>query len=124
MKIVICGDTHIGAVFGLGMPTITGGNTRIDDYEFTLNYIVDYCIDNSIDVFVQTGDLFDSRNPSPEHMSIVNNALRRLSSAGIVSAVIMGNHDYRRSESVYKRNIIIGSKILFKCIYIIVTRSN
>lgn len=101
MKLVICGDTHIGAVYGLGQTKPDGGNTRIDDYEKTLNNIVDYCIDNSVDLFVQTGDAFDSRNPSPEHMSVFNSALRRLSKAGIASAVIMGNHDYRRSGNTF-----------------------
>lgn len=101
MKVVICGDTHIGAIFGLGRAKPEGGNTRVDDYERTLNYIVDYCIENNVDFFAQTGDAFDSRNPSPEHLAILNNALRRLSAAGILSAVIMGNHDYRRSGNAF-----------------------
>lgn len=101
MKVVICGDTHIGAVFGLGRQKAGGGNSRIDDYENTLNYIVDHCINNHVDLFIQTGDAFELRDPSPEHMSIFNNALRRLSGAGITSCVIMGNHDYRRSGNTF-----------------------
>lgn len=105
MKVVICGDTHIGAIFGLGRSKPEGGNTRVDDYEATLNHIVDYCIDNKVDLFIQTGDAFESRNPSPEHMSIFNNALRRLSLAGVASAVLMGNHDYRRSGNTFTSSI-------------------
>ena len=97
MRIVICGDTHIGAVFGLGGPNGLGGNTRVDDYERTLNHIVDYTISTKADVFVQTGDAFDIRTPTPEHLEIFNKVLKKLSSAGILSCVIMGNHDYRRS---------------------------
>ena len=44
MRIVVCGDTHIGAVFGLGRPNGKGGNTRVDDYKKTLNHIIDYTI--------------------------------------------------------------------------------
>lgn len=98
MRVVICGDTHIGAVFGLGRPNKRGGNTRVDDYEKTLNHIVDYAIKSGVDAFIQTGDAFETRNPDPEHMEIFSKALRRLSSANITSIVIMGNHDYRRSS--------------------------
>lgn len=105
MKVVICGDTHIGAVFGLGSSKVEGGNTRVDDYSRTLNYIADYCIKNNVDVFIQTGDVFDSRNPSPEHMDIFNNVLRKLSMAGVSSGIIMGNHDYRRSGNTFSSAI-------------------
>lgn len=97
MRLVICGDTHIGAVLGLGGPNGSGGNTRVDDYEKTLNDIVDYAISTKADVFVQTGDVFDVRNPEPEHIAVVNRCIRKLSNAGITSIWIMGNHDYKRS---------------------------
>ena len=101
MRIVICGDTHIGAVFGLGKQTKAGGNTRVDDYERTLNHIVDYAIKNKVDAFVQTGDAFDSRTPAPEHMAVFNKAIKKLSLANITSVIIMGNHDYRRSGETF-----------------------
>lgn len=105
MKVVICGDTHIGAVFGLGGPNGKGGNTRVDDYEKTLNYIVDYCINNKIEVFIQTGDAFDKRHPTSEHIEVFNNVLRRLSLNGIFSIVIMGNHDYKRAGTHFTSSI-------------------
>jgi exonuclease SbcD len=105
MKIVICGDSHIGAVFGLGGPNGKGGNSRIDDYEKTLNFIIDYCIENSVDVFVQTGDAFDKRNPTAEQMEIMNKALKRLSFHNIFSVVIMGNHDYKKTGPTFASSI-------------------
>ena len=97
MRVIICGDTHIGAVLGLGQKNGKGGNTRVDDYEKSLNYIVGYAIDTSADVFVQTGDVFEFRNPEPEHIVVVNKCIRKLSNAGITSIWLMGNHDYKRS---------------------------
>jgi exonuclease SbcD len=94
MKIVVCGDTHIGADYRLGGANGQGGNTRFDDYEKTLNHIVDHCIENEVDVFVQTGDVFDKRQPTAEQMEIVNRALERLSLNNIFSVILMGNHDY------------------------------
>lgn len=105
MRIVVCGDTHIGAVFGLGRPNGSGGNTRVDDYEKTLNYIIDHCIDTKVDIFVQTGDMFEHRDPSIEHMDIVDKALKRLSNANIATFVIMGNHDYKKSGASFTSSI-------------------
>ncbi len=105
MRLVICGDTHIGAVFGLGGSNGKGGNTRVDDYEKTLNHIVDYAIKTEADAFIQTGDAFDSRTPSPEHMAVFNRALKKLSMANIAAIVLMGNHDYIRSGDTFKSSI-------------------
>ena len=107
MNIVVLGDTHIGAIFGLGKPNGMGSNTRVDDYQATLNYVVDYCIENKIDVFVQTGDVFEVRNPSPEHLSLFDSAIKRLSNAGITTVVLMGNHDYKRiSDDNFTSSIV------------------
>lgn len=96
MKLIICGDSHIGAVYSLGGPNESGGNTRVDDYEKSLNHIVDYAIANNADAFIQTGDVFDSRTPTPEHLDVFNRAIKKLSNSNIISLIIMGNHDYRR----------------------------
>ena len=106
MRAVICGDVHIGAVFGLGGPNKAGGNTRVDDYATTLNWIVDHTIDSSAEIFIQTGDLFEVRNPTLKHMAIADAALKRLSKANIATFVIMGNHDYRRVGSSYTSSIL------------------
>lgn len=105
MRAIICGDTHIGAVFGLGRPNGSGGNTRVDDYEKTLNQIIDHTINTKADIFIQTGDLFEHRDPTPQHMKIVDKALKRLSNANIATFVIMGNHDYKKSGTEFTSSI-------------------
>lgn len=113
MRVIICGDTHIGAIFGLGGSNGRGGNTRVDDYEKTLNHIVEHAIDTGADAFIQTGDAFESRTPSPEYMGVMDRALKRLSMANITSVVIMGNHDYRSSGVMFSSAISsLGSKDL------------
>ncbi len=106
MRAVICGDVHIGAVFGLGGPNKNGGNTRVDDYAKTLNWIVDYAIDTRADLFIQTGDLFEVRNPTLEHMAIADAAFKRLSNANVASFIIMGNHDYKKTSNGYTSSIL------------------
>ena len=106
MRAIVCGDVHIGAVFGLGGPAKNGGNTRVDDYAETLNWIVDYTINSNAEVFIQTGDLFEVRNPTLEHMAIADAALKRLSRANIATFIIMGNHDYKRVGTSYTSSIL------------------
>ncbi len=103
----------MGAVFGLGRPNGTGGNTRVDDYEASLNYVIDYVIDTKADIFIQTGDVFEFRDPEPEHMGIIDRALKRLSNANIASFILMGNHDYKRSGE----NFISSISSLGACEY-------
>lgn len=105
MRAVICGDAHIGAIFGLGRPDGNGGNTRINDYVKSLNHIVDYTISSKADIFIQTGDIFEHRDPDVRHMAIVDAALKKLSNAGVSTFVIMGNHDYRRNGSSFTSSI-------------------
>lgn len=106
MKTLICGDTHIGAVFGLGKGNGSGGNTRVDDYEKSLSYVVDFAIDNNVDVFVQTGDLFEVRNPTPEHINIADRLIKKLSDHNILTIIIMGNHDYKKMGDSFTSSIL------------------
>ena len=105
MRAIICGDTHIGAVFGLGKNNGRGGNTRIDDYEKSLNYIIDYAIESEADIFIQTGDLFEVRNPTPEHIEIADRAIKKLSDHHIFTIIIMGNHDYKKMGEGFTSSI-------------------
>jgi exonuclease SbcD len=105
MRAVICGDAHIGAIFGLGRPDGNGGNTRINDYVKSLNHIVDYTIESKADIFIQTGDIFEHRDPDVRHMAIVDSALKKLSNAGVSTFIIMGNHDYSRNGSSFTSSI-------------------
>jgi len=106
MRAIVCGDVHIGAVFGLGGPNKLGGNTRVDDYASTLNWIVDHAINSEAEIFIQTGDLFEIRNPTLEHMAIADAAIKRLSRANIATFIIMGNHDYKRAGTGYTSSIL------------------
>lgn len=101
MKSLILGDSHIGNIQSCGKPNGTGGNTRVDDYEKSFNFVVDYAIRTKVDIFISTGDLFEVRNPTTEHIQIADRAIKRLSDAGIFTIVIMGNHDYRKTGETF-----------------------
>jgi exonuclease SbcD len=105
MKIAILGDVHIGASHGLGEKEKDGTNSRQRDYEATLDWVAEYCFDNDIEVIVQTGDLFEHRNPSRHDMDVAENFLKKVSAYGITTQVIMGNHDYKKSGTTYTSSL-------------------
>lgn len=101
MKVVVLGDTHIGAIFGLGEPRQEISNTRIEDYKKSWEQVATYCIENKVDAFIQTGDVFETRNPSQEQIDIVDEIIRSLASHHISVFILMGNHDYRRIGTTF-----------------------
>ncbi len=101
MKIVIIGDIHLGASFAYGRPDIeTGVSSRLLDYEKTLSYIISYIIANKIELCIMLGDIFETRNPSPQQVVIFYRQLKRLSDSGVTSYVLMGNHDYVKTRKI------------------------
>lgn len=111
MKIAVLGDVHLGSSHGLGKKTNKGTNTRAEDYKNTLDWVADYCFDNSVDVLIQTGDLFEHRNPSRHDFDTAESFLKKMSAYGITTMVIMGNHDYVKSGLSYTsalQNLSIG----------------
>lgn len=105
MKIAILGDVHIGASHGLGKKNKDGTNSRSDDYKATLDWVASYCLENDVDVLVQTGDLFEHRNPSRQDMDLAEDFLKKMSAYGITTQVIMGNHDYKKSGTTYTSSL-------------------
>jgi len=105
MKIAVLGDAHIGASHGLGKKNKDGTNTRSEDYKATLDWVSDYCLKENIDVLIQTGDLFEHRNPSRHDMDIAEDFLKKMSAYGITTQVIMGNHDYKKSGISYTSSL-------------------
>ncbi len=97
MKTIILGDSHVGNVMSCGHANGSGGNTRVDDYEKSLNFVADYAISNKADIFIQVGDVFETRSPTTEHIQIVDRCIRKLSDANIFTIILMGNHDYKRT---------------------------
>lgn len=101
MKIVIIGDIHFGAGYSFGRPdSETGINSRLLDYEKTLANIVTYVISKKIELCVMLGDIFETRNPSPQQIVMFYRQLKRLSDANVTTYVIMGNHDYIKTRKI------------------------
>ncbi len=85
MKIVHTSDWHIGRRWK--------GIQRLDELEAVLDHLAAFIQEQSIDLVLHTGDVFESRNPPAEAEQLVNRFLVRVGRSGARMVVIAGNHD-------------------------------
>jgi DNA repair protein SbcD/Mre11 len=85
VKIVHTSDWHIGRRWK--------GIQRLDELEAVLEHLAAFIEEQSIDLVLHTGDVFESRNPPAEAEQLVNRFLVRVGRTGAHMLVIAGNHD-------------------------------
>ncbi len=93
MKIIHFSDLHLGVeTYGRINPE-TGVSTRLDDFLAALDKVVDYALDNSVDLVVFCGDAYKSREPGQTQQREFARRINRLSSNGVPIFLLVGNHD-------------------------------
>lgn len=93
VKIAHLADTHIGMEnYGRINPE-TGLNQRMHDFLASLDQAIDGAIASQVDVVVFAGDIYKTRDPTPTHQREFARRIFRLSSAGIHTVIVAGNHD-------------------------------
>lgn len=93
MRLIHFSDAHIDiAPHGKKEPT-SGLPYRVLDFLSALDKIIDYAVNNSVDLVVFTGDAYRDRTPSPTYQREWGKRMMRLSNAGIPTLLLVGNHD-------------------------------
>ena len=93
MKIIHFADLHLGVEsYGRIDPT-TGLSTRLEDFLNALDQVVDYALDNVVDLILFCGDAYKSREPSQTQQREFAKRINRLSTGGIPVFLLIGNHD-------------------------------
>ena len=93
MRILHFADLHIGVEnYGRTDPN-TGLSSRLGDFLRSYDDLVDYAIDNGVDLALFCGDAYKSRDPSQTHQREFAKRIARLSDAGIPTFLLVGNHD-------------------------------
>ncbi len=93
MRILHFADLHLGVEnYGHIDPT-TGLSTRLLDILASLDHLVDYALNNKIDLILFCGDAYKNREPSQTHQREFAKRISRLSDAGIPVLLLTGNHD-------------------------------
>jgi len=89
LTILATGDIHIGKKSSSIKQNAEEGATK-----HTWNRIVDYAIDNMIDVLALTGDIVDQDNRYFEAIGPLQFGFEKLKKSGIAVYMVAGNHDF------------------------------
>lgn len=71
----------------------TGLSCCLVDFQAALDQVVDFALENRIDLVVFSGDAYKSRDPSQTHQRAFARRVGRLASRGIAVFLLVGNHD-------------------------------
>ncbi len=100
LKVIHTGDIHIGAKFkSFGKNAKKQRQALIDSFKRA----VDYAILKKADLFLISGDLFDSNFPSYDSINLVKDELKKLNDSRIYVAILPGTHDCLSEDSIYLR---------------------
>jgi len=94
LKIIHFSDLHIGYTrYSKGIDLETGLDNRIVDFLNTFDELVNYALEENIDLVIFAGDAYKDRNPSQTHQKEFAKRLLKLTKANIPVALVVGNHD-------------------------------
>jgi len=94
INLIHVSDIHFGSGESHGrLNPASGLNIRFEDFVAALNKVVDYAIENKIDVFLFSGDAYKNATPEPIYQKMFAQALKKLSDAEIKTILVVGNHD-------------------------------
>jgi exonuclease SbcD len=93
LKIIHFADLHLGVeTYGRPDPA-TGLSTRLLDFLAALDQLVDYALENKVDLVLFCGDAYKSREPTPTQQREFARRINRLAQGGVPVFLLTGNHD-------------------------------
>jgi exonuclease SbcD len=93
MKIVHFADLHLGVeTYGRPDPA-TGLSSRLLDFLAALDQLVDYALENRVDLVLFCGDAYKSREPTPTQQREFARRINRLAQGNVPVFLLTGNHD-------------------------------
>lgn len=93
MRILHFADLHLGVeTYGRIDPS-TGLSSRLTDFLESLDELVDYALNNHIDLVLFCGDAYKNRDPGQTYQREFARRIKRLSTNNIPVFLVAGNHD-------------------------------
>ena len=93
MRILHFADLHLGVESYGHIDAVTGLSTRQNDILSSLDRVIDYALQNDIDLVLFAGDAYKSREPSQTQQREFAKRINRISGSGIPIFLLIGNHD-------------------------------
>lgn len=96
VKVAICADTHLNAFYAKMKPEQL--EKRREFLRKAFKTVVDFAIEEKVDIFLHAGDIFDMPDPRYLEIIYVFRELMRLRSAGIKTFIVGGTHDIPKAR--------------------------
>jgi exonuclease SbcD len=93
MKIIHFADLHLGVESYGRIDPESGLSSRFIDFLSAYDQLVDYAIENRVDLVLFCGDAYKSRDPSQTQQREFAKRIKRLSESSIPVFLLIGNHD-------------------------------
>jgi len=93
MKILHFADLHLGVETYGRADSATGLSSRLLDFLSTLDRVVDYALENKVDLVLFCGDAYKTREPTQTQQREFARRISRLSASNIPIFLLVGNHD-------------------------------
>jgi exonuclease SbcD len=93
MKIVHFADLHLGVENYGRLDPSTGLSSRLTDFLSVLDELVDYALENRIDLVIFCGDAYKTREPTQTQQREFARRISRLAVNNIPVFLLVGNHD-------------------------------
>ncbi|MBC8280290.1 MAG: exonuclease SbcCD subunit D [Chloroflexi bacterium] len=99
MRVLHFSDLHIGVENYGRIDPETGLSTRLGDFLYSLDQVVEFSLSEGVDLVLLAGDAYKGRDPTQTHQREFARRLNRLSQAGIPTFLLVGNHDLPAASS-------------------------
>jgi len=93
LKILHFADLHLGVESYGRINPETGLSTRLEDFLNALDQVVNYALENKVDLALFCGDAYKSREPTQTQQREFAKRINRLATSGIPVFLLIGNHD-------------------------------
>jgi exonuclease SbcD len=93
LKILHLADLHLGVESYGRLDPATGLSSRLLDFLAVFDEVVDYALENKVDLVLFCGDAYKSREPTPTQQREFARRINRLAANGVPVFLLVGNHD-------------------------------
>ena len=120
LKVLHFADLHLGVESYGRIDPSTGLSSRLVDFCNALKQVVDFALENEIDLVLFCGDAYKNRNPSQTQQREFAKEIRRLAERGVRVFLLVGNHDLPSAigrataveifDTLAIRNVFVGDR--------------
>jgi exonuclease SbcD len=93
LKILHFADLHLGVESYGHIDSTTGLSSRLNDILSSFDHVIDYALNNDVDLVLFCGDAYRNREPTQTQQREFAKRISRLSGSGIPIFLLVGNHD-------------------------------